>query len=81
MFTTKPLENLYNEYTNYDAGFVNYGRPDLSWKWYNKPPGARKTLIEWLRRQGLKPLLYRGLFAGHMVSRKVLESLYKVRLP
>ncbi|MEM2294206.1 MAG: hypothetical protein QXX94_08135 [Candidatus Bathyarchaeia archaeon] len=81
MFATKSLESLYNKYVDYDAGFVNYGKPDASWKWYNRPPGARRSLIEWLKKRRLKPVLYRGLFAGHMVSRRVLERLSGMRLP
>lgn len=81
MFATKSLESLYNEYVDYDAGFVNYEKPNPLWKWYNRPPGARRALMEWLRKRGLKPVFYRGLFAGHMVSRRVLEGLSGTRLP
>ncbi|MCS7120841.1 MAG: hypothetical protein RMJ07_06840 [Nitrososphaerota archaeon] len=81
MYATKPIAHLYAKYTTYDAGFVGYGKVDSSWYWYNRPPGARKSIISWLVKRGLKPYLYCGVFAGHMVSREVLTCLEKTPLP
>lgn len=81
MFATKPIKHLYSEYVGYDAGFVRFGEVNPSWYWYRKPPGARKALLDWLRNNKLKPKLYRGLFAGHIISRRVLERLKGVSLP
>jgi hypothetical protein len=81
MFATKTIESLYSKYTNYDAGFVNYGEAKSPWYWYGNPPGARESILQWLENRGLRPRLYRGLFAGHMVSREVLMCLKKTSLP
>lgn len=81
MFTTKPIEKLYSEYASYDAGFVNYGEVTPSWYWYANPPGAKESILRWLKNHKLKPQLYKGLFAGHIVSRRVLKCLEKTPLP
>jgi len=81
MFATKPIKHLYSKYTSYDAGFVRFEEATPSWYWYNKPPGARKALLNWLRDNKLKIKLYRGLFVGHIISRKVLERLKGISLP
>jgi len=81
MFATKTIESLYGKYTHYDAGFVNYHEAHPSWYWYRNPPGAKKSIIGWLKQRNLSPILYGGLFPGHMVSHEVLTKLEKARLP
>lgn len=81
MFATKEIESLYGKYTHYDAGFVNYRKAPTSWYWYRNPPGAKKSVIRWLKQRNSSPILYGGLFPGHMVSQEVLKKLEKVRLP
>ncbi|MFX1487232.1 MAG: hypothetical protein ACFFBS_09100, partial [Promethearchaeota archaeon] len=81
MLTTKPISELYGKYTSYDASFATYHKPSLSWYWYKRPLGSLKSMHEWLRKYGQDLTLYAGLFAGHMVSRKVLTKLKEMKLP
>lgn len=81
MFATRTIDSLYGRYTHCDAGFVNYGKARPSWYWYKNPPGARESILQWLKHRNLRPVLYRGLFSGHMVSRKVLRKLERMTLP
>lgn len=81
MFATRTIESLYGRYTHYDAGFVNYCEARPSWYWYRNPPGAKESILRWLKHRNLKPVLYGGLFPGNMISRKVLTKLERMRLP
>lgn len=80
LFATRTIESLYNEYMNYDAGFVDYQEADSSWGKYRRIFG-NESILRWLRSRNLKPLLYRGLYVGAMISRKVLSKLEKEVMP
>jgi len=81
MLATKTIESLYGKYTHYDAGFVGYRKVHPSWYWYKYPLRGKESILQWLKDRNLRPVLYRGLFAGHMVSREVLIKLERMRLP
>jgi hypothetical protein len=79
--TTKAIPEIYSRYTSLDAAFVDLRKASPDWHWYNYPPGARKTIVRWLKKRGLKPVLYRCLFAANMLSRRTLEVLADLPLP
>jgi len=81
LFATRTIESLYSKYRHYDAGFVNYDEARPSWYWYRKPPGAKESILQWLKKRKLRPLLYAGLFPGHMISHNALTRLERMRLP
>lgn len=80
MLTTKTIASLYDHYTQYDGAFAHFRRATPDWFWYNYP-GARKTLLKWLKRRGLSPDIYACLIGGAMISRKALEALAHLDLP
>ena len=76
MFTTKPLKTIYGPYANsYDACFFGYEKAAKNWRFYNFPPGASHATRKWLKQRMLPTTLYSSLFAGNMISRRVLEKL------
>lgn len=79
--TTKTILEIYDEYTRFDAAFVDLRKASSEWSWYNYPPAARKTIVRWLEKRGLKPILYACLFAANMLSRRTLEVLADLPLP
>jgi len=82
IYTTKIIEDIYDKYTKFDAAFVNYGIALPNWYWYRYPPGARGSTLRWLKKKGLKPLIYMcSPFAGSMVSKNALENLVDLNLP
>ncbi len=81
MFTTQNIENLYGEYSHFDAGFVSYGKANPLWYHYNHPPEARQSIIQWLRKHGSSPIPHSCFFPGNMISRKALSRLSKVDFP
>jgi hypothetical protein len=81
IFTTNPLDVLYEKYAKlYDACFVDYGIVSRSWGFYDIPIGCRRATTRWLKQRMLPTTLYRGMFAGAMISRRCLERLRKLRI-
>lgn len=83
LYINKTVEEIYNKYTSYDAGFVNYSRIESNsgW-WFAHAPGyGRESLSKWLNKQGKKIILYQGFFPGCLLSRKVLEKLITIKIP
>ncbi|MEM0262259.1 MAG: hypothetical protein QXN17_06365, partial [Nitrososphaerota archaeon] len=58
VYLTRPISDIYSEYTRYDAGFVNYKQATHEWVWYHRPHKARDFLKKWLQKHGLKTTLY-----------------------
>jgi len=81
MFTTKTIESLYEVYTHFDAGFVDYREAHPSWYHYNHPPIFRRSIVQWLNHQGSLPTTYAGFFPGNMISHKALACLSKLDFP
>ena len=81
VYLTRPISDIYSEYTRYDAGFVNYKQVTHEWVWYHRPHKARDFLKKWLQKHGLKTTLYACLFVGNIVSREVLEELERIPYP
>ena len=81
MFCTKAIENLYEPYSCFDAGFVDYGEASPLFWHYNHPPKARLSVVKWLKHHGSTPILQYCFFPGNMISRKALSRLSKVDLP
>jgi hypothetical protein len=77
-YTTKPLDEIYNSYTAFDASFVHYQRATPDWFFFHYPPGGRRATLSWLKKRKLAPILYRSLLGGSMFSRKALEALEKL---
>jgi hypothetical protein len=51
LFVNRPLENLYDKYAQYDAGFVDYRKAYPSWLWYQNPGGARESVVDGLKTE------------------------------
>jgi hypothetical protein len=81
MLMTKTIASLYDHYTRYDAAFALLRRATPAWWFYDYPPSSRKTLLKWLDRRRLNSDLYACIFAGAMISRRVLESMVHLDLP
>jgi len=81
MFTTKTIESLYEAYSKFDAGFVDYREASPFWDNYDRPRGARRSVVQWLKHQGSLPITYAGFFPGNMISRKALACLSKLDFP
>jgi hypothetical protein len=83
MLMTKTIASLYDSYTQYDAAFVQFRKATPAWWFYDYPPGSgsRKTLLKWLKLKHFKSDLYACIFAGAMISRRVLESMVHLDLP
>jgi hypothetical protein len=81
IFTTKPLAELYERYTNLcDAAFIKFGTAPRHWRFYNFPLGSRKATVRWLKQRTLPTTLYCSLFAGALLSRRCFEKLKKLRI-
>jgi hypothetical protein len=81
IFTTKPLEEIYEKYTeSYDACFNEYTKADSDWHWSNYPPKCSWATKRWLLKRGLPPVLFRCIFGGALVSRSVLERLSELNI-
>ena len=82
VYTTKTISEIYGRYTSLDAAFVGLREASPDWHWYDNPPGARKTIVRWLGKRGLRPVLYRCLcMAASMLSKRTLEVLADLPLP
>lgn len=81
IFMTRSVKNIYDKYAKYDAAFVDFEKPGLSWMWTKIPFGVKKTLYSWMRNNGYKPKLYKGFFPGHIVSRNVLATIASIQWP
>lgn len=79
IYTTKPLAEVYGKYMySYDACFSGYGVANPSWYFYNFPLGCKEATRKWLASKSLPTTLYRSLFGGNIISRRVLERLSKL---
>jgi hypothetical protein len=81
VFLTKTVEEVYEKYANFDAGFADYELADPSWVWSHWPPGSSKSVQRWLKKQNQKLLMYHGFVPGLMVSRKALSRSSEVEWP
>jgi hypothetical protein len=81
MFCTKTIENLYETYTSFDAGFACYGEATPLNFHYNHPPKARLSIVQWLKRHGSTPIPQNSFFPGNIISRKALARLAKIDFP
>lgn len=81
MYQTRTIESLYNKYTHYDAGLVDYSKAGPDWVWTHRPAGARRSIIRWLQDRNKVPMLWRSFVPGCMISRKALTQLAEVQLP
>ena len=75
MITARPVSRIYERYLGYDACFVDFGFINPGWSWYDKPRGSIRSMQKWLKKNGERQEIFHGLFAGHIVSRKVLTRL------
>jgi len=81
IYTTKPLDTIYRAYPKYyDACFNEYGKSTQSWHFHNFPPGCGRATRKWLRQRKLPTTLYRSIFGGNLISRRVLERLEELEI-
>ncbi len=81
IYTTKPLDEIYGEYTNsYDACFNEYGVANSSWSFCRCPPGCAQATKRWLKQRKLPTTLYRCIFGGSIISRAVFERLSELKI-
>ena len=80
LYTTRTIDELYCSYRKYDACFADYQEANESWYPYRGILG-KKNVQNWLKDRHLSQSLYRGLFAGAMLSYDLLLTLEKMRLP
>jgi len=81
IYTTKPLDSIYGMYTeSYDACFNEYGKATQDWHFYSYPPGCRRATKRWLRKRKMPTTLYRSLFGGNLISRRVLQRLEELEI-
>ncbi|PVX26641.1 MAG: hypothetical protein CW691_00795 [Candidatus Bathyarchaeum sp.] len=81
VFTSKSINKLYEKYTEHDAGFVSFHKAQPGWYWNRTPFGGKDSVPKWLIALGKDTTLYRGLFACHFVSRKVLSKFESMNMP
>jgi hypothetical protein len=81
IYTTKPLDTIYRMYAkSYDACFNEYGKSTQSWHFHNFPPSCSRATRRWLRQRKLPTTLYRSIFGGSLISRRVLERLEELEI-
>lgn len=79
MCATKPIDEIYGKYTQYDASFVQLHK--VKPESYNYKYQMEESVLKWLKKHGMAPNLYRVRFCGCMLSKEVLTELTKYRLP
>jgi hypothetical protein len=81
MYQTRTIEQLYDKYVQYNAGFVDYSKARSDWLWTHRPVGSRGSVFRWFQKRNKVPVRYKGFFPGCLISRKALAQLAELRLP